>query len=596
MSDPRETILLTGATGYIGGHLLHRLEHTDRHLRCLTRRPQELVGEVAPGTEIVAGDLLDPDSLTVAMRGVHTAYYLVHSMAGSGDFKELDRRAAANFAAAARAAGVARIIYLGGLGSGDELSEHLSSRQEVGRILRGSGVPTIELRASIVIGSGSASFETVRALVERLPAIPAPSWINTAAQPIAVEDVIEYLVAATTSKPMTSAVFEIGGDDRVSYAAVMREYARQRHLHRPMIRMPLVAMRASGAFLGLLAPKYGRIAGAMADSLRNETTVHDRAAAEEFRVKPRGLGEAIEHALAAEDREFTATRWSETLARAPKPRLGGVPFGPRMVSSRVVRVKTGTETAFGPIQRIGGRTGWYGVDWFWRLRGLLDGLRGGIGLRRGRRDPLELRVGDPVDFWRVEQLEPGSRLLLAAEMRIPGRLWLDFDVRPDPGGSQIRQTTVFDPAGYIGLAYWYLLYPVHDRIFRAMLRGLQSACSRQREPDVGAGGRPSNSMLVLSKESHVEASLEPSQTGSGTVDSGRLRGSARRWRARAWRVRDRRARDRPPRDRPGRDPQARDRRAERSPAGGRRARRPRSGGRNRKPRLTRGPEPIRIVG
>jgi uncharacterized protein YbjT (DUF2867 family) len=488
MSDPRETILLTGATGYIGGHLLRRLEQTDRQLRCLTRRPQELAGEVAPGTEIVAGDLLDPDSLAVAMRGVHTAYYLVHSMAGVGDFKELDRRAAANFADAASAAGVARIIYLGGLGSGDELSEHLSSRQEVGQILRRSGVPTIELRASIVIGSGSASFETVRALVERLPAIPAPSWINTAAQPIAVEDVIEYLVAATDSKPTTSAVFEIGGDDRVSYAAVMREYARQRHLHRPMIRMPLVAMRASGAFLGLLAPKYGRIAGVMADSLRNETTVHDRAAAEEFSVKPRGLGEAIEHALAAEDREFTATRWSETLARASKRRLGGAPFGPRMVSSRVVRVNTGTDTAFVPIQRIGGRTGWYGVDWFWRLRGLLDGLRGGIGLRRGRRDPLELRVGDPVDFWRVERLEPGSRLLLAAEMRIPGRLWLDFDVRPDRDGSQIRQTTVFDPAGYIGLAYWYLLYPVHDRIFRAMLRGLQAACSRQREPDVGTGG------------------------------------------------------------------------------------------------------------
>jgi uncharacterized protein YbjT (DUF2867 family) len=475
MPDSSETILLTGATGYIGGHLLHRLEQTERHLRCVTRRPQELVGRTAAGTEIVAGDLLDSDSLAVAMRGVHTAYYLVHSMGGSGDFTELDRGAAANFADAARAAGVAQIIYLGGLGSGDDLSEHLASRHEVGEILRNSGVPTIELRASIVIGSGSASFETVRALVGRLPAIPAPSWVDTAAQPIAVEDVIEYLLAASTLKPATSVVFEIGGHDQTSYAEVMREYARQRHLHRPTIRIPLIAMRASGLFLGLLAPRHGRIAGAMADSLRNETTVHDPAAAEEFSVKPRGLGEAIEHALAAEDREFAETRWSERLTRAPKPRLGGVPFGRRMVNSRVVRVNRRANAAFVPIQRIGGRTGWYGVDWFWRLRGLLDDLRGGVGLRRGRRDPLELRVGDPVDFWRVEHLEPGSRLLLAAEMRLPGRLWLDFDVSPETDGSQIRQTTVFDPAGYIGLAYWYLLYPVHDRIFRAMLRGLQRA-------------------------------------------------------------------------------------------------------------------------
>jgi uncharacterized protein YbjT (DUF2867 family) len=475
MPDPDETILLTGATGYIGGQLLHRLQATDRQLRCLTRRPQKLVGKIAAGTQIAAGDLLDPESLAVAMRGVRTAYYLVHSMDASGDFTELDRRAATNFASAARDAGVARIIYLGGLGSGDDLSEHLASRHEVGRILRTSGVPTIELRASLVIGSGSASFETVRALVERLPAIPSPRWVETAAQPIAVEDVIEYLLAAGRSTLTTSAVFEIGGEDQMSYAEVMREYARQRNLRRPTIRMPLIALRASGLVLGLLTPRYGRIAGAMVDSLRNETVVHDPTAQEEFPVKPRGLGAAIEHALAAEDREFTQTRWSDTLTPTSKPRLGGVAFGQRMVSSRVVRVNRRANVAFVPIQDIGGRTGWYALDWFWRLRGLLDKRRGGIGLRRGRRHPHELRVGDPVDFWRVEHLEPGRRLLLAAEMRIPGRLWLDLDVKPDTDGSQICQTTIFDPAGYLGLAYWYLLYPIHSSIFGAMLRGLRRA-------------------------------------------------------------------------------------------------------------------------
>ncbi|MCW3066374.1 MAG: NAD-dependent epimerase/dehydratase [Solirubrobacterales bacterium] len=473
--DPHKTILLTGATGYIGGRLLHRLQDADRHLRCLTRRPEALAGEIAARAEIVAGDLLDSESLTVAMRGVHTAYYLVHSMGASGDFKELDRLAAANFAGAARDAGVARIIYLGGLGSGDDLSEHLASRHEVGRILHASGIVTIELRASIVIGSGSASFETVRAVVDRLPAIPAPSWVETAAQPIAIEDVIDYLVAANVLESTTSAVFEIGGGDRVSYADVMREYARQRNLRRRMIRMPLVTARASRLLLGVLTPTYGRIASAMVDSLRNETVVRGPIAREAFSIEPRGLAEAIERTLASEDREFAETHWSEALAPTPKSRWGGVPFGRRMVSSRVVRVKRRADQAFVPIQRIGGYTGWYALDWFWSLRGLLDTLRGGTGLRRGRRDPHELRVGDAIDFWRVERFEPGRRLVLAAEMRIPGRLWLEFEVEPDDDGSRIRQTTVFDPAGYVGRAYWYLLYPVHSNVFRAMLRGLRRA-------------------------------------------------------------------------------------------------------------------------
>jgi uncharacterized protein YbjT (DUF2867 family) len=482
MSPPSHTILLTGATGYIGGRLLHHLQDEGRSLRCLTRRPQELAGQITAATQIVRGDVLDAESLEVAMRGVHTAYYLVHSMEASGDFQELDRRAAANFARAARDAGVARIIYLGGLGAGDDLSEHLTSRHEVGRILRTSGVPTVELRASIVIGSGSASFETVRALVERLPAIPSPSWVKTVAQPIAIEDVIEYLVAAASLTLTTSAVFEIGGEDQLSYAEVMREYARQRNLRRPMIRLPLITLRASRFFLGLVIPRYGRIAAAMVDSLRNETVVHDPTAHQEFAIRPRGLGEAIEEALAAEDREFMQTHWSETLTPAARPRLGGVAYGRRMVSSRVVRVNRRANAAFVPIQDIGGQTGWYGVDWFWRLRGLVDERRGGIGCRRGRRHPHELAVGDPVDFWRVECLEPGRRLLLAAEMRIPGRLWLDFDVEPDAEGAHIRQTTIFDPAGYLGLAYWYLLYPLHHRVFAAMLRGLQRATLAEANP------------------------------------------------------------------------------------------------------------------
>jgi uncharacterized protein YbjT (DUF2867 family) len=430
---------------------------------------------------------MDPESLRLAMEGVQTAYYLVHSMGAPEDFEKLDRQAAANFAAAAAGAGVRTIVYLGGLGTGDGLSSHLASRHEVGRILEASGVPTIELRASIVIGSGSASYETVRALVERLPAIPAPRWVETRAQPIAVEDVVEYLLAAREWPPAAGgAVFEIGGSDQVTYADVMREYARLRRLRRRVIRVPLITPGGSKRLLGLLTPVYGQIAAAMVESLRNETVVHNDDAMATFAVRPRGLTAAIERAMANEDLEFAETRWSDAMSGASPPSWGGTTFGQRMVSSRVIAVGSPPDAAFGPIQRLGGPTGWYALNWFWRLRGLLDTMRGGVGLRRGRRDPQHLRAGDAVDFWRVEQIEPGHLLRLAAEMRIPGRLWLQFEVDPSEEGSQIRQTTVFDPAGWVGLVYWHVLYPVHQGVFAAMLRGIRTATHGTAGPSARA--------------------------------------------------------------------------------------------------------------
>ncbi|HWX97975.1 MAG TPA: DUF2867 domain-containing protein [Solirubrobacteraceae bacterium] len=478
-SDRR--VLLTGASGYVGGRLLSRLESSDRPVRCLTRRPELLSGRVQPQTEVVEGDVLARASLDPALDGVHTACYMVHSMGGAGDFEELDRRAAINFAAAARAAGVRQIVYLGGLGSDDDLSPHLASRHEVGRLLRGGGVPTVELRASIVIGSGSASFETVRALVEHLPIIVAPRWVETLAQPIAIEDVIDYLLAVLELRRPVDAIYEIGGADRVTYGDVMREYARQRGLRRRVIRIPLITPRVSRVLLGLLTPVYGRVAAAMVESLRNETIVTRPAAHAALGVRGRGVAAAIERALVNEDKEFAETRWSDALPQRPLG-WGGVTFGRRLVASRAVRVDRPPHEAFAPIQRIGGTTGWYAANWFWRLRGFLDTLRGGVGLRRGRRDPYDLRAGDTVDFWRVERVESGGLLRLAAEMKIPGRLWLQFEVDPLEHGSLIRQTTVFDPAGYVGLAYWYLLYPIHHRVFSRMLRGIQRAMVPQRKP------------------------------------------------------------------------------------------------------------------
>ena len=381
-----EVVLLTGASGYIGGRLLHRLEaEARRPLRCMTRRPAALASRAGVETEVLAGDVFDPQSLASAMRGVETAYYLVHSMGASGNFEALDRVAASNFAAAARRAGVRRLVYLGGLGDGRGLSLHLASRQEVGEILRSSGVPTIEFRASIVIGSGSASYEIVRALVETLPVMVARRWLETAAQPIAVEDVVEYLVAALDYDK--SAVFEIGGRDRVTYGEILREYARQRGLRRRLLPLPVLSPRMSGLCLGLLTPVYGRVAAAMVDGLRNETVVRTDAAVRAFPVRPRSLSDAIGRALVNEDREFAETRWSDALPIQAPLGWSGISFGRRQVCSRASAVSRPTEHAFEPIQRIGGRTGWYAANWFWRARGLLDTLRGGVGLRRGRRDP-----------------------------------------------------------------------------------------------------------------------------------------------------------------------------------------------------------------
>jgi hypothetical protein len=400
-------------------------------------------------------------------------------MARGREFEELDHQAAGNFGFAARDAGVSQIAYLGGLGDARDLSQHLSSRHMVGELLRAGGVPTVELRASVVIGAGSASFETVRALVDRLPAIVAPPWTETLAQPIAIDDVLAALVAALSLASPVDATYEIGGSDRLTYAELMREYARQRGLRRRVVRARLVTPGMARSLLPLFVPGHGRIAAAMVDSLRNETVVRNNAEIGRSPAQRRGAAAAIAQALSDEDREFARRSWFETLGSAQPRRFGGLACGRRLVVSRVARIAHGGEEAFRPVERIGGETGWYSANWFWSLRGLLDTLRGGAGLRRGRRDPHRLQVGDEVDFWRVESLESGRFLRLSAEMKMPGRLWLQFEVNATDSRTLLRQTTVFDPAGYVGRAYWYLLYPVHRWVFARMLIGISRAAQRE---------------------------------------------------------------------------------------------------------------------
>ena len=476
MRNGEDLVLLTGASGYVGGRLCHALEAAGQPLRCLARRPDYLRPRVAPNTEVVAGDVLNPVSLTAAFRGVHTAYYLIHSMAASREYAEQDRLGAIHFAQAAKAAGVARIIYLGALGTGQGLSRHLASRQEVGRVLRESGVPTIEFRASIVIGSGSLSFELVRALVEKLPAMVTPSWVSTPTQPIGIEDLIAYLIAALDHRTGESEIYEIGGPDRVSYGDLMREYARLRGLRRLMLPVPLLTPRLSSLWLALVSPVYAPVGRELIDGLRNPTVVQENRALDDFSLRPRGVGEALARALANEDSSFAETRWSDALSSKPGPRRwGGVKFGSRRVDSRAVWVQRRPEAAFRPIALIGGRTGWYYGNFLWRLRGLIDLAVGGPGMRRGRRDPEAVRVGDALDFWRVEAIEPGRLLRLVAEMRLPGRAWLQFEVMPENGGSLIRQTALFDPIGLGGLLYWYGLWAIHQLVFAGMLRSIARA-------------------------------------------------------------------------------------------------------------------------
>jgi uncharacterized protein YbjT (DUF2867 family) len=477
----KSLILLTGASGYVGGRLLPSLENQGYRLRCVARRPEILKPKVSPSTEVVAGDVLDRPSLDAAMRGVDVAYYMVHSMSSTGSFEETDRQAARNFCEAAKAAGVKGLIYLGGLGSDDEeLSAHLRSRHEVGEILRQSGLPLCEFRAAAVIGSGSASFELIRALVERLPIMLTPKWCKGKTQPIAIDDLLDYLIEALRIPLSRYRIYEVGGADQVSYAEMMLAYGRQRGLTPRIIPVPVLTPWLSALWLGLITPVYARIGRAIIESIVHVTVVRDNAALTTFSVRPMGIDAAIHRALAHEETHFAATRWSDALSSSGKLQSwGGVRFGTRLVDSRTLTVEAPSEVVFKCIERIGGDHGWYAWNWLWRVRGFIDLLEGGVGLRRGRPSSTTLQVGDTVDSFRVESIEPNRRLRLKSEMHLYGRAWLEFEVTGTGSSTTIRQTAIFDPVGLIGQIYWYSLYLPHELVFNGMLRGIAQASLRE---------------------------------------------------------------------------------------------------------------------
>lgn len=472
-SKSKPLVLVTGATGYIGGRLYPRLMEADFPVRCMIRDPVRFRGRDA-GVEWVEGDVLIPETLPAALTGVHTAFYLIHSMGSPERFAEADARAARNFGGVAREAGVKHIVYLGGLGDDTrELSDHLSSRQEVGRILRESGVPVTEFRASIIIGSGSLSFEMIRALVERLPFMITPRWVGTLAQPIAIDDVLSYLLQSAEREPAASRMYEIGGTDQVSYHDLMMAYAGARGLKRRMIAVPVLSPRLSSLWLGLVTPLYARVGRKLVDSLKYPTVCRDDSALQDFHVRPLGYREAIGQALRNEDRAYVETRWSDSLSAIGAPKTwAGIRLGNRLLDVRQIHIPLPPEQVFIPVVRIGGINGWYYADFLWRIRGLLDLLAGGPGLRRGRRDPENLQAGDTLDCWRVEDIDAPRRLLLRAEMKLPGRAWLEFKIDAEGDGSRLTQTAMFDPRGLSGLLYWYAVYPLHEIVFAGLIKAI----------------------------------------------------------------------------------------------------------------------------
>ncbi|MCX4595415.1 SDR family oxidoreductase [Streptomyces sp. NBC_01549] len=496
--DPRPGLhcLVTGATGYIGGRLVPELLDAGHRVRCLARSPAKLRDYPwVDDAEVVRGDVTDAGSVAEALRGVDVAYYLVHALGTGHAFEETDRKAAGIFGEQARAAGVRRIVYLGGLTPAgvprERLSPHLRSRAEVGDILLKSGVPTTVLRAAVIIGSGSASFEMLRYLTERLPVMITPRWVRTRIQPIGVRDVLRTLVGSARMPAEVNRTFDIGGPEVLTYLEMMQRYAAVAELPRRLILpVPVLTPGLSSHWVGLVTPVPASIARPLTESLRHEVVCHEHDIVRyvpDPPGRPFGFDEAVSLALQRVRDAQVTTRWSSaSVPGAPSDPLPTDPDwagGSLYTDRREVAVDAPPGALWRVIEGIGGENGWYSFPSAWALRGRLDRLVGGVGLRRGRRDAARLRVGDSLDFWRVEDIEPGHLLRLRAEMRLPGLAWLEMYAEAGAGGrSRYRQRALFHPHGLLGQAYWWSISPFHALVFGGMARNIAKAAAKADVP------------------------------------------------------------------------------------------------------------------
>lgn len=488
-ATPAPRILVTGATGYIGSRLIPLLVARGAQVRALAREPRRLSaslralrGPNGAAVAVATGDLLRPESLGPALQGIDTAYYLVHSMTtGSDDtFAARDREAAWNFATACAAAGVRRIIYLGGLGDPEaELSEHLASRHETGDVLRRGTVPVTELRAAIIVGAGSASFEIIRDLAAKLPVMVCPRWVRSRCEPIAIGQVLDYLVGVLDEPRTVGRTFEIGGGDVLTYEEMMRQCAAVMGKRIRILTVPVLTPRLSAYWLNLVTTVPMSLALPLVEGLRNDVITRDQSIRDLVSVPRMTYPEMVRLALSEEAAGPLASRWTHAVT-APA-RAVPAARGRELGDERIIAVAAAPERVFDVIARAGGDTGWYFADGLWRLRGAIDRLLGGVGMRRGRPHPSAVAVGDPIDFWRVEDVVPHELLRLRAEMRLPGEARLEFRVAPADGGAVLTQRAAFEPAGWWGRLYWYLLWPAHVLIFGGMARAIARAA--ESRPD-----------------------------------------------------------------------------------------------------------------
>jgi uncharacterized protein YbjT (DUF2867 family) len=486
------TVLVTGATGYVGGRLVPRLLAAGASVRVLVRNADRIRGrEWAERVQVVTGDVHDDDTLRVALEGVDAAYFLIHSMHAGADFAERDRAAAGGFAAAAAAAGVSHVIYLGGLlPASSDVSTHLASRAEVGDILRAT-VPTTEFRAGPIIGSGSASFEMIRYLTERLPMMIAPRWIRNDVQPIAVRDVLSYLVAALDTGPL--GVIDIGAD-RLSFLETMKVYAEVRGLRRVITPVPVLAPRLAALWVGLVTPIPNRLAVPLIRGIIHPVVADLERARRHFpQIEPLPYRAALRLAFQRIEQGSVPTRWSGALGRTvPEYDVSEAEGVIREVRS--VHVAASPDQVFAVLSRLGGDRGWLVWNWAWKLRGAMDRVAGGPGLRRGRRHPEQLLPGEALDFWRVEIVRPPDLLRLRAEMKVPGAAWLEWATYREDGGTRLVQTATFAPRGLSGTLYWYTLYPMHRSIFSGLIRAIGRTAAAPLpavgQPGGGADGQP----------------------------------------------------------------------------------------------------------
>ncbi len=476
-------ILILGASGYVGGHLAPRLASQGLEVRAAARRIDALRARNWDSVECVRADALEPDSLRQALDGIEVAYYLVHSMASGGDFSELDRRAAANFRDAAAEAGVRRIIFLGGLQPSHGASPHLASRMETGDILRDGPTPVTELRAGIVVGPGSAAFEVIRDLVYHLPIMLAPRWVRSRSQPIALDDLMDYLIGLlNVEEDGRSHIYDAVGPETLSYGELLRQFGAV--VGRPVriVPLPVLSPRLSSYWLDLVTAVPASIARPLIDGLKHDL-VSERPDELRALIPTRRLSyaQAVAQALAEEQSHALSIRWTEGGFRYRRQRHD-VSWFDKSVRVEVTASRS-ADAVWADITSIGGERGWYYATWLWRLRGAVDRLLGGVGMRRGRRHPTELRVDDPLDFWRVAAVEPNRSLTLVAEMKLPGSAVLELSVEPDGEGSTARLQAHFHPAGSWGLIYWYALWPVHMLIFRRLAEAIAEGVRPRADAD-----------------------------------------------------------------------------------------------------------------